>query len=118
MQVSRFSLKTYRRPALHAVLIILSCCAVYANSLYVPFIMDDEIIPSFGKNDFLDILLHRGFRRVTDVTFALNYHLHGIQVTGYHLINLLGSYCSFVIALRPRPHVYLRPETVISCSGR
>lgn len=89
MQASWFSLKTYRRPALHVVLIILSCCAVYANSLYVPFIMDDEIIPSFGKNDFLDILLHRGFRRVTDVTFALNYHLHGIQVTGYHLINLL-----------------------------
>lgn len=88
MQASCFSFKTDRRTAFHVALITLACVIVYANSLQVPFIMDDEIIPSFGKNDFLDILLHRGFRRVADLTFSLNYHLHGIRVTGYHLFNL------------------------------
>jgi protein O-mannosyl-transferase len=69
-------------------LLLLAGTAVYANSLHVPFIMDDNGISFFGHKDILDILLHGGARRVADATFALNYRLQGSQVTGYHLANL------------------------------
>lgn len=78
-----------QRLFLHLVVIIIAGALVYSNTLHVPFIMDDENIASIGAKDVLDIILHGGSRRVADVTFALNYRLHGLQVTGYHLINLV-----------------------------
>jgi hypothetical protein len=81
-ECSRYRLTT------HLALILLAGAAVYANSLHVPFIMDDNGISFFGHKDILEILLHGGARRVADATFALNYHLQGAQVAGYHLANL------------------------------
>ena len=70
-------------------LILLSGAAVYANSLHVQFVLDDYVgISTHGPQTLLDILLHGGSRRVADLSFALNYRLHGLQVTGYHLTNL------------------------------
>jgi len=61
--------------------------AVYANSLGVGFVMDDEAIFEIGPKSLPEILLHGGARRLADITFALNYHLHGQSVAGYHLVN-------------------------------
>jgi hypothetical protein len=69
-------------------LVVLAGIAAYLNSLYVPFVMDDWAIASIGQRAPASHLLHGSARRVVDATFALNYRLHGLQVTGYHLVNL------------------------------
>jgi hypothetical protein len=84
-----FAEKEHRWRLLHIALIVLAGAAVYANTLHVPFIFDDYYcISVIGRQDMLDILLHGGPRRVSDLTFALNYRLHGLQLFGYHLVNL------------------------------
>lgn len=71
------------------MLIVLAGVAGYLNSLHGQFILDDyPVISLQGPMKIGDILLHGGPRRVADATFALNYHLHGLQVVGYHLVNL------------------------------
>lgn len=63
--------------------------AVYSNSLHVPFVLDDNYSLSFfGSSRIRDLLLHGSARLVTDVTFALNHYVHGLQVTGYHITNI------------------------------
>jgi tetratricopeptide (TPR) repeat protein len=74
---------------LHIALIVLAGAAVYSNTLHAEFVMDDYSVIGFhGPMDILTILLHGTSRRVTDATFAVNYHLHGLDVAGYHLVNL------------------------------
>lgn len=73
---------------LHIALIVLAGIVVYSNTLHVPLVMDDEHISSFGQKSLLETLLHGGARRVADFTFVLGYQIHGLQVTGYHLVNL------------------------------
>jgi tetratricopeptide (TPR) repeat protein len=68
--------------------IVLAGIFAYSNTLRVPFVMDDHSLNYFGQRNLLDILLHGGSRRVADFTFALNYRLHGLQVTGFHLTNM------------------------------
>ena len=73
----------------------------YANTFHVPFLFDDE--PNIIKNpsiflkdfsfDWLSRLIEVNFRGSTRIfayfTFALNYYFGGLQVFGYHLVNLL-----------------------------
>jgi len=70
------------------VLILLAGAVVYSNTLHVPFFMDDHYLNYYEHRTLGDILLHGGSRRVTDLTFALNYRLHGMQPAGFHLVNL------------------------------
>ena len=77
-----------RRWLTQIALVLLAGIAVYWNSLQAPFVMDDAAIGFIGPKSPLDILLHGTARRVVDVTFALNYALHGLRVFGYHLVNL------------------------------
>lgn len=63
--------------------------ACYANSFTVPFVLDDfYTIDYFGTQNLVNTLLHGSVRRIADVTFTLNYRLHGVEVFGYHLTNL------------------------------
>jgi protein O-mannosyl-transferase len=74
---------------MQVALIAIAGAVVYSNTLHVQFIMDDYwVFTSSGPRGFLDTLLHGGSRRMVDATFSLNYHLHGMQVMGYHLVNL------------------------------
>ena len=73
----------------HIALIVLAGAVVYANTMQVPFVMDDRSIAGIGQQNLGDILLRGGARRVTDLTFALNYRFHAMNVVGYHIINLL-----------------------------
>ena len=76
--------------AIQVALIVLAGAAVYSNTLHVQFVLDDYARINFhGSRELLEILLHGGSRRVADFTFALNYRLHGLEVTGYHLVNLV-----------------------------
>lgn len=74
---------------LHLALIALAGMVVYSNTFHVQFVLDDYAGISFhGPRDYLETLLHGSPRRVADLTIAINYRLHGMQVAGYHLVNL------------------------------
>jgi len=77
------------RPWLHLLLIALAGIAAYSNSFQVPFVLDDNYsIQFFGTSNIGELLLNGGARRVADVTFAVNYKLHGNDLPGYHISNL------------------------------
>jgi tetratricopeptide (TPR) repeat protein len=70
-------------------LILLAGALVYANTLHVPYVLDDYwAVTPYGEKSLLKILLHGGSRRVADATFALNYNLHGLEEAGYHMVNI------------------------------
>lgn len=93
-------------PIAHILLILLLGLAVYSNTFSVPFIFDDDpyIRDNPAISNFLyfkdakqvlelnlDKDVHNNFvlRPLTYFTFAINYHLHGFKVFGYHLVNLI-----------------------------
>ena len=79
------------------LLILLAGCLVYANSFQVPFVLDDQLW--IAGNDIIRSLANffgnrQGYdlnppRFVGILTFALNYSCGGLDVFGYHLVNLL-----------------------------
>jgi len=74
-------------PAVHLLLICIAGIAVYANTLNAPFVLDD--ITSITNNAItrnFQIVLNS--RLVNYLSLALNYRLHGLDVTGYHVVNL------------------------------
>ena len=58
---------------------------LYANSLGTGLHLDDLHV--LGKFRFEPLVWSP--RLLTELTFALNYHLHGMDVTGYHVFNTL-----------------------------
>jgi tetratricopeptide (TPR) repeat protein len=67
----------------------------YSNTFHVPFLFDDKqniinnpVMRELGS--FLDpeAFPKIGMRYVGFFTFALNYTLHGLNVTGYHILNI------------------------------
>jgi tetratricopeptide (TPR) repeat protein len=90
--------------ALHIVLIALLGFVIFFNTHDVPFLYDD--IANIVENPVIKDLGYfakpssakgfRGFaeypalikRYVGHLSFALNYRLHGLDVTGYHITNL------------------------------
>jgi Flp pilus assembly protein TadD len=80
-----------------AIIVVLGVL-IYANSLQVPFYLDDyrELVNSPLIKDFsyftsyffaggIGALVSRSFGYLT---FALNYHVGGLNVVGYHLVNI------------------------------
>lgn len=101
-------IKTNKRKNLLTLLAIaLSGFLLYAPSLNVPFQFDDDIYvvtnPVVKNLDFflspletaagntLSPALRSAFmtRYLGYLTFALNYNINGLHVTGYHIVNLL-----------------------------
>jgi tetratricopeptide (TPR) repeat protein len=77
-------------------LIVLAALAAYHNSFSVPFIFDDEasIVDNPTIRHMDRALLPppdgtTGGRPILNLTFALNYALGGLDVWGYHSLNLL-----------------------------
>ncbi len=67
---------------------------VYGNTFEAPFVFDDHQqivenhrVKNLDQHLTLDNLNKQ--RPLTNLTFALNYHFHGLDVRGYHLVNLL-----------------------------
>ena len=79
------------------ILIILAGLIVYSNTFHVPFQFDDfdnltnnPIIKSLGNF----ISSSKGYdynprRFIGFLSFALNYHFGGLDVTGYHIVNIV-----------------------------
>ncbi|MCK4839691.1 MAG: hypothetical protein KAS94_12890, partial [Desulfobulbaceae bacterium] len=93
------------KPVCHLLLVIFLGILGYSNTLTVPFVFDDipnivenpivtnldyYVTPSKAKDDKglmeYPLLINR---YIGSLTFALNYKVHGLDVTGYHIVNLL-----------------------------
>ncbi len=87
---------------LHLILIILVGFVIYSNSFDVPFHLDDSLYIS--ENPLVKDLTYyiepskaAGAERyetflsrfIGHLTFALNYKVHGLDVFGFHLVNVL-----------------------------
>lgn len=92
-------------------LIVLAGSMAYATIFQAPFVLDDGYIIGIGQTGSADILLHGGTRRFADLTFRLNYLLHGQSVVGYHITNLL-------IHLGSALMLFLLAETALAALGR
>jgi hypothetical protein len=99
------------KPVYHFLLVIILGVFGYSNTLNAPFQLDD--IPNIAENsiiknlnnyatpskakvdertvDYPRIINYRLLisRYIGSLTFALNYKIHGLDVTGYHVVNLL-----------------------------
>jgi hypothetical protein len=83
-----------RKPIFHQALIILIGALIYSNTFHAPFVFDDfpAIVQNPAVQDFghyVTSMSPTDGRMVGKLTFALNYALHGADVAGYHLFNLL-----------------------------
>jgi tetratricopeptide (TPR) repeat protein len=79
------------------LVIVAAGLLVYSNSLWVPFHFDDHgvIVDNPAVNRALPLPPDRGVgdwlhsRMVVDATFQMNYRIHGLNVVGYHVVNIL-----------------------------
>jgi tetratricopeptide (TPR) repeat protein len=81
--------------ALHLAVIALIGLLAYANTFHVPFVFDDNssITNNPAIKDLPTFLSGAGYahnprRFIGYLSFALNYKLGGLNVVGYHLVNL------------------------------
>jgi tetratricopeptide (TPR) repeat protein len=82
-------------PEFHIFALIILALLAYSNTFKVPFLFDDEGSIQLnrgvhGISNFLD----GGFRFLPNrvlsyLSFALNYQLSGLDVTSYHIVNLI-----------------------------
>jgi tetratricopeptide (TPR) repeat protein len=97
----------------HIFLLAVICLSGYSNTFNVPFHFDDKpaivenpiikdmsylIEPSNAKN-FQGSFEYTTFKRryIGYLTFALNYKFHGLDVRGYHVVNLLIHFLNAVL---------------------
>ena len=82
------------------VLLAALVFAVYSNSLQVPFLFDDISnikenphiqLAELSLKEIAEAALNSPLRNrpVAYISFAFNYFLHGYEVFGYHLVNIL-----------------------------
>lgn len=78
---------------LRLLLIVVACMAAYSNTFQVPFNFDDTanilqnpVVTEFNFARFKEAFHSR--RAFGIVTFQLNYFLGGMDVLGYHLVNI------------------------------
>jgi tetratricopeptide (TPR) repeat protein len=117
----------------HLALIFLLGLAVYSNTFTVPFQWDED---NFITNNpvvkdlsfFLNLWHAKGesYRSLAEryvgfLTFALNYKIHGLDVTGYHVFNLAihilnAALLYFLVVLTFRTP-FLEPSSLRDKSG-
>jgi hypothetical protein len=90
-------MKFFCKRRLPATLLVLSAGIIfYSNTFQVPFVLDD--VDSISRNDIIRSLGNfyanrSGYeflpnRYIAYLTFALNYHFGGLDLFGYHAVNL------------------------------
>lgn len=82
-------------PAWGQVLLLAAAAAlVYSNTLDVPFYFDDKksIVDNttiHSLQNIASIWNKNPFRFISYLSFAINYHFHGVNVYGYHFVNIV-----------------------------
>jgi len=82
------------RSIIHSIVLIFVLLLAYSNTLHAPFVFDDQLnivnneqikdLQNFSNSNILSDRRYLG-----NLTFALNYRIHGLEVTGYHIVNIL-----------------------------
>lgn len=79
----------------HLLLVVMVGLVAYSNSFTVPFMFDDDtsivnnpVIKDLGKFLSGDGYVFNPRRFVGYLSIALNYHFGGLNVIGYHVVNL------------------------------
>lgn len=87
-----------RPPGIHALVLVIAGIAIYANSLSGPFVFDD--VPAIAESAAVrawpdlpaviaaDSESPLASRPLVSLSFALNYAVHGLDVTGYHVVSV------------------------------
>ncbi len=75
------------KPIFHILIVVCVGILSYANSFHVPFFFDDYAIESIVEG-FDPWMVFEG-RYVTNLSFFVNYKLHGYNVFGYHAVNIV-----------------------------
>jgi tetratricopeptide (TPR) repeat protein len=96
-------MKLFKSSSVHIIITAVLGLLVYSNTFHVPFQWDDkhyfteknEIIKDLKyftePSKAVNHVLYGEFKRryIGYLSFALNYRLHGFDVFGYHVVNLL-----------------------------
>jgi len=92
--VASRSCKWLTHPATHFALILIVGLIAYGNSFTVPFVFDDEgfteveLIKNLSRFFSSEGYAYNSRRFIGNLTFALNYHFGGMDVVGYHMVNV------------------------------
>ncbi len=83
-------LRTFRRVEMFfSLLIVAACFIAYHNSFRCPFIFDDVYaLVDSSRIRHLGMALSKTVRPLVDGTFALNYAWGGLEVWGFHFVNV------------------------------
>ena len=109
---------TFKRTLSALLLIATAGFAVYSNTFQVPFVFDDNssIVNNRtvrGIGSAIYAFQHDlGFvqnRIVVFLTFALNYQFGGLDVTGYHVVNLVVHMTSSLLVFALLRQTFLTP---------
>jgi len=78
------------KPLSQISLVILLGLLVYSNTFTAPFLFDDHIyiVQNQDIKDLSHLWPPTETRWFGSLTFALNYQIHGLHVTGYHVVNV------------------------------
>lgn len=89
--MSSFYLNFSTRPLRVFLFLSLLAALIYSDTFSASFHFDDRpnIVENFRIKDISNFLDVSGTRYVGFLSFALNYHFGGLNVFGYHLVNLL-----------------------------
>jgi len=93
---------------IRAAIIVCAALATYANSLSIPFLLDDQssVVQNEDIRDLGNVarVLHplpnspTAGRPLVSLSFALNYAAGGLEPLGYHVVNLvLHTLCALVV---------------------
>ncbi len=87
----RMNTSIFQTTFVHILIITAVGFLVYSNTFNVPFIFDDmsNIVKNTAVKDFRYVIDTSTTRFIGFLTFAMNYKLHGLGVTGYHIFNLI-----------------------------
>ncbi len=104
MKTLNHSREGIQKPILHCLLIALVALLAYSNTFQSPFQWDEEDFivqnpivrdleyfanPSKAKGIDPDYEIFLRTRYVGYLTFAVNYQIHGFDVLGYHIVNVI-----------------------------
>jgi hypothetical protein len=100
-------------PLFHILLIVTLSLIAYSNTFSVPFHFDDKSVivenPAIKDLQYFSspskvkaFTEHFGYhtfrsRYIGYLTFALNYSIHGLDTTGYHIVNLVIHVCTSLL---------------------
>ena len=84
------------RTTITVFLLVVLAMLAYANTFQGPFVFDDQ--PNITRNPAIRLtrispeglarVFNISYRPLANLSFALNYYVHGYDVRGYHIVNL------------------------------